>query len=107
MILPGLQGTLAYDRAHRLPPVRERFGYEDLETGSVMLRPEQSHNVNVNLSYQKTLGQHSLYAEAGFIYRDTRDYIQRSIASLSGNREGAYYENYGKVKTVGYNFSVR
>ena len=106
-ILPGLQAKLSYEKAYRLPTVEEMFGDEDLETGSVMLRPEQSHNVNVNLSYQKTLGQHSLYAEAGFIYRDTRDYIQRSIASLSGNREGAYYENYGKVKTVGYNFSVR
>ena len=106
-ILPGLQAKLSYEKAFRLPTIEEMFGDEDLETGSVMLRPEQSHNVNVNLSYQKTLGQHSLYAEAGFIYRDTRDYIQRSIASLSGNREGAYYENYGKVKTVGYNFSVR
>ena len=56
------------------------FGDEDLETGSVMLRPESSHNVNLNMSYQKTLGPHSFYAEAGFIYRDTKDYIQRSIA---------------------------
>lgn len=106
-ILPGLQAKLSYERAYRLPTIEEMFGDEDLETGSVMLRPENSDNVNLNLSYQKTLGLHSLYAEAGFIYRDTKDYIQRSIASLSGNREGAYYENYGKVKTTGYNVSVR
>lgn len=106
-ILPGLQAKLSYERAYRLPTVEEMFGDEDLETGSVTLRPESSHNVNVNLSYHKTLGRHSLYAEAGIIYRDTKDYIQRSIAELSGNREGAFYENYGKVKTTGYNFSVR
>lgn len=106
-ILPGLQAKLSYEKAYRLPTIEEMFGDEDLETGSVMLRPESSHNVNVNLSWQKTLGQHSLYAEAGFIYRDTRDYIQRSIAELSGNREGAFYENYGRVKTTGYNLSVR
>lgn len=106
-ILPGLQAKLSYEKAFRLPTIEEMFGDEDLESGSVMLRPEQSHNVNVNLSYQKTLGRHSFYAEAGFIYRDTKDYIQRSIGELSGNREGAFYENYGKVKTTGYNFSLR
>ena len=106
-ILPGLQAKLSYEKAYRLPTIEEMFGDEDLETGSVMLRPESSHNVNVNLSWQKKIDRHSFYAEGGLIYRDTRDYIQRSIASLSGNREGAYYENYGKVKTLGYNFSLR
>ena len=106
-ILPGLQAKLSYEKACRLPTIEELFGDEDLETGSVMLRPERSDNVNVNLSYQKTLGRHSLYAEGGFIFRDTKDYIQRSIAELSNNREGAFYENYGKVKTVGCNFSLR
>ena len=106
-ILPGLQAKLSYEKAYRLPTIEEMFGDEDLETGSVMLRPESSHNVNVNLSWQKKIDLHSFYAEGGLIYRDTRDYIQRSIASLSGNREGAYYENYGKVKTLGYNFSLR
>ena len=106
-ILPGLQAKLSYEKAYRLPTIEEMFGDEDLETGSVMLRPESSHNVNVNLSWQKKIDRHSFYAEGGLIYRDTRDYIQRSIASLSGNREGAFYENYGKVKTLGYNFSVR
>ena len=106
-IVPGLQAKLSYEKACRMPTIDELFGDEDLETGSVMLRPERSDNVNVNLSYQKTLGLHSFYAEGGFIYRGTRDYIQRSIAELSGNREGAFYENYGKVKTLGCNFSVR
>ena len=106
-IVPGLQAKLSYEKACRMPTIDELFGDEDLETGSVMLRPERSDNVNVNLSYQLTAGQHSLYAEGGFIYRGTRDYIQRSIAELSGNREGAFYENYGRVKTLGCNFSVR
>ena len=60
-ILPGLQAKLSYEKACRLPTIEELFGDEDLETGSVMLRPERSDNVNVNLSYQKTLGRHSLY----------------------------------------------
>lgn len=106
-ILPGLQAKVSYEKAYRLPTVEEMFGDEDLESGSVELRPESSHNVNVNLSYQKAIGLHSMYLEGGFIYRDTRDYIQRSINQLTGNREGASYSNYGKVKTLGYNFSLR
>ena len=106
-ILPGLQVKLSYEKAYRLPTVDEMFGDEDLETGSVTLNPENSHNINAGLSYQRTFGQHSVYAEGGFIYRDTKDYIQRQIAELSGNREGAYYHNYGRVKTKGFNFSAR
>ncbi len=106
-ILSGLQAKLSYERAYRLPTIDEMFGDEDLETGSTMILPENSHNVNFNLSYRKTIGRHTFYVEGGLIYRDTRDYIQRSIASLSGNREGAFYENYGRVKTTGGNVSVR
>ena len=106
-LLPGLQAKLSYEKAYRLPTTEELFGDEDLETGSTMIRPENSHNLNLNLSYRLKAGRHSLYAEGGLIYRDTRDYIQRAIAELSGNREGAFYENYGRVKTTGGNVSVR
>lgn len=107
IILDGLQAKLSYEKACRLPTIEEMFGDEDLETGSVLIRPERSHNFNLSLSWSKSFGNHSLYLEGGMVYRDTRDYIQRSIAELSGNREGAYYENYGKVKTTGFNFSAR
>lgn len=106
-ILPGLQAKLSYEKAYRLPTIEEMFGDEDLETGSVLIRPERSDNVNLSLSWSKSFGRHSLYVEGGLVYRDTKDYIQRSIAELSGNREGAFYENYGKVKTTGYNLSAR
>lgn len=106
-IVDGLQAKLSYEKACRLPTIEEMFGDEDLESGSVLIRPERSDNVNLSLSWSKSFGSHSLYVEGGLVYRDTRDYIQRSIAELSGNREGAYYENYGKVKTTGFNLSAR
>ena len=106
-VLPGLQAKLSYEKAYRLPTTEEMFGDEDLETGSVMIRPENSHNVNFNLSYTRTVGRHSLYVEGSLIYRDTRDYIQRTIAGLDNNREGAFYENYGRVRTTGGSVSVR
>ena len=106
-LLDGLQSKLSYEKAYRLPTIEEMFGDEDLEMGDLSIRPENSHNVNINLSYNKVFGQHSLYAEAGWVYRYTQDYIQRNITDLSGGKEGATYINYGKVETKGYNFSLR
>ena len=83
------------------------FGDEDLESGNISIRPENSNNINVNLSYTKTFGKHSVYVEGGFIYRNTQDYIQRNIQDLSGGKENATYINYGKVLTKGFNISAR
>ena len=106
-ILPDLQVKLSYEKAFRLPTIEEMFGDEDLEDGEVTLRPESSHNVNLNLSYSKTLGKHAIYVEAGGVYRNTQDYIQRNIQDLSGGKQNATYINYGKVLTRGYNISLR
>ncbi len=107
----GFQFKASYEKAYRLPTIEEIFGDEDLEMGDITIKPESSDNINLNLSYNASFGSHSIYVEAGFIYRDTRDYIQRNIASLSGGKFAATYINYGKVKTTGvrasahYNFS--
>jgi outer membrane cobalamin receptor len=106
-ILPDLQAKLSYEKAYRLPTIEEMFGDESLEQGELTLRPEQSHNVNFNLSYNKAFGRHSVYAEGGLVYRDTRDYIQRNIVAQSGGKSAATYINYGKVMTKGYNVSLR
>lgn len=79
----GLQLKASYEKAYRLPTIEEMFGDEDLEMGDISLRPESSHNVNLNLSYNANFGNNNIYVEAGLIYRDTRDYIQRNIMALS------------------------
>ena len=101
------QGKLSYERACRLPNVDELFGDDDLESGSVTLQPEQSHNFNLNLSYTLSSGMHHLLVEVGGIYRDTRDYIQRNVISVGGGRFGASYVNFGRVRTYGLNSSLR
>lgn len=107
----GLQMKASYEKAYRLPTIEEMFGDEDLEVGDMSLKPESSHNINLNLSYNNAFGNNIIYVEAGFIYRDTRDYIQRNILALSGGKSAATYVNYGKVDTKGisvsahYNFS--
>lgn len=103
----GFQLKASYEKAYRLPTIEEMFGDEDLEVGDMELKPESSHNVNLNLSYNATFGQNIVYVEAGFIYRDTRDYIQRNIMALSGGKSAATYVNYGKVDTKGFSFSAR
>jgi outer membrane cobalamin receptor len=106
-ILDGLQAKLSYEHACRLPSIEEMFGDEDLETGEMSIEPEKSHNLNFNLSYNHRFGKHSVYVEGGLVYRNTSDYIQRNISSLSGGKYAATYINYGKVLTKGYNFSAR
>ena len=106
-ILPGLQAKLSYEKAYRLPTIEEMFGDEDLEMGDLSIRPENSDNANLNISYNRVFGKQSLYVEGGLVYRYTRDYIQRNITDLSGGKEGATYVNYGKVETKGFNLSVR
>lgn len=105
--LPGLQVKLSYEKALRLPSVEEMFGDEDLEMGDISIKPESSHNVNVNVAWNASFGAHTLYAEGGLVYRDTRDYIQRNIIDLSGGKAAATYINYGKVLTKGWNASLR
>lgn len=106
-ILKSLQAKLSYEKAYRLPTNEEMFGDEDLETGDISLKPENSDNVNLNLSNNETFGKHSVYVEGGLIYRNTKDYIQRNISDLSGGKYGATYVNHGRVETKGYNISVR
>lgn len=106
-VLPGLQAKLSYEKAYRLPTIEEMFGNEDLEMGDIGIKPEKSDNVNLNISYNKTLGKHGVYVEGGLIYRNTNDYIQRNITDLSGGKQAASYINYGKVLTKGYNLSAR
>lgn len=103
----GFQLKASYEKAYRLPTIEEMFGDEDLEIGDMALKPESSHNVNLNFSYNATFGNNTIYAEAGFIYRDTRDYIQRNILALSGGKAAATYVNYGKVDTKGISLSAR
>ncbi len=103
----GFQLKASYEKAYRLPTIEEMFGDEDLEIGDITIKPESSHNLNLNLSYNGVFDKNVIYAEAGVIYRDTRDYIQRNIMALSGGKSAATYVNYGRVSTFGISVSAR
>ena len=105
-ILKDLQAKLSYEKAYRLPTNDELFGDDDLEAGRAELRPEKSDNLNFNLSYNPQFGRHGLYVEGGVIYRYTKDYIRRGLDRV-GDLNFGIYENHGRVKTKGYNVSLR
>jgi outer membrane receptor protein involved in Fe transport len=101
----GWQLKTSFERAYRLPSENELFGDESLETGDAGLKPENSLNLNVNISYEHTFGKlHSIYFDAGLIYRDTRDYIRRQIEQRYG---GAFYTNHGQVRNWGADIEAR
>ncbi len=106
-IIKNLQAKLSYEHVNRLPTIEELFGDEDLESGRIGLKPEKSHNLNANLSYQFELGRNNLYVEGGLVYRDIEDYIRRNIEQLGGGKVGGTFVNHGKVLTKGYNLSAR
>lgn len=106
--LRELQIKLSYEKAYRLPTSDEIFGDTDLESGTIGLKPENSHNLNLNVNWSRRLSHHTmLLVEGGLIWRDTRDYIQRNVQGIGGNNWGAVYINYGRVLTKGANLSVR
>lgn len=106
-VTQAIQLKLSFERTYRLPTETELFGDEVTETGEITLKPEHSKNVNFNVRYFSHLGQgndHTVYLDAGVIYRDTRDYIRRQIDQRYGN---GYYSNHGQVRTMGIDLEGR
>jgi hypothetical protein len=104
-LLNDFQLKLSYEKTYRLPTDRELFGDEDLEKSNAVLKPEHSNNYNLNVSYDKTFNKtHSLFVDAGFMYRDIRDYIRRALEDMHGT---ASFENHGHVSNIGYNGEIR
>ncbi|MDR0412708.1 MAG: TonB-dependent receptor plug domain-containing protein [Dysgonamonadaceae bacterium] len=106
-VLPGAGWQLkaSFEQAYRLPSENELFGDEALETGDARLKPENSRNVNLNISCERVFRKvHSVYFDAGLVYRHTRDYIRRRIEQRYG---GAFYTNHGQVRNRGVDLEAR
>ena len=106
-LLKTLQTKISYEKSFRLPTDNELFGDGDLEIGNYKLKPENSDNLNVNLSYQPAFKAHSLLVEAGFAYRYIKNYIIRSIISAGANEGSAGSRNHGKVLNMGVDATLR
>lgn len=92
----------SYERAVRLPTLRELFGDGDYEVGAAALRPEQSHNLNFNFSFdQRWHRHHDVRLELGSTLRQVSDYIIRDI----NTKGAAVSRNFGKVSAWGLDLS--
>lgn len=104
LLLKDLQAKLSFEKTYRMPTDRELFGDGDYENGDASIRPESSHNVNLNFSYMHAFcGGHSMSVDAGFNYRRIGDYIIRTI----GSKGTAISANHGKVLGLGGDVTVR
>lgn len=100
-----LQFKASYENTFRLPTDSELFGDGDLVWGNTGLKPEQGKNYNLNISYSGVINKiHAVFVDAGFVYRDTKDYI-RSNPYGSGSR--ATSVNIGGVESYGINVEAR
>lgn len=95
----------SFEKTYRLPTDSELFGDGDMVWGNTDLKPEAGNNYNFNLSYSTVLDKvHAVFADAGFVYRKTEDYI-RSNPYGSGSRASSV--NIGGVESVGLNVEAR
>jgi outer membrane receptor for ferrienterochelin and colicin len=101
------QGKLSYEKTYRLPTDNELFGNEELERGSTGLRAEHSDNYNISLSYGRDFDKtHFIYVDAGYILRNTKDYIRRVTDSYSGKYYASYI-NHGYVRNISLEGEIR
>jgi outer membrane receptor protein involved in Fe transport len=110
VFLKDVQLKLSCEKAFRLPTDSELFGDEDLEQGNTGLKAENSDNYNLNLSLNKEIDRkHFIYADAGFMLRNTKDYIRRIAEAVKSSTQAAYasHVNHGYVRNIGVNGEVR
>lgn len=100
------QLKLSYEHTYRLPTSRELFGSGDgLESGSNRLKPESSDNINLGVSVMLVNNEtNKLFVDGSIYYRNTQDYIRRTINQTQGIASSA---NEGEVVGYGIDFSTR
>lgn len=87
---------LSYEYANRLPDEHEIFGDGRMTKENMSLKPEKSHNVNINGQYSLE-GDHHLALSAGLFYRKVKDIIFLQL-DIPFNR----YINYERSEVKGF-----
>ena len=103
-VLPKLQAKLSYERAYRLPESTEMFGDGLIQQRNPNLKPESSDNANIGLIFEQPIKEHTIFAEANYIYRNTKDFILKDLTTASAITS---YKNLGKVLTKGIEGGVK
>ncbi|WFB63119.1 TonB-dependent receptor [Sphingobacterium sp. WM] len=109
--LKNLQFKASAEKAYRLPNDRELFGDEILDEGNIALKPEESNNYNLGITFNKELNPtFNLYIDWSGYHRDTYNFIQR-MAGRRGdalNGETVFLnKNHGRVTRWGIDLEAR
>ncbi|WEK33555.1 MAG: TonB-dependent receptor plug domain-containing protein [Candidatus Pseudobacter hemicellulosilyticus] len=88
---------LSYEYANRLPDENEIFGDGLMTKENMSLKPEKSHNVNLNGQYTLESEKHTLTLSAGLFYRKVKDIIFLQL-DIPFNR----YINYERSEIKGF-----
>lgn len=86
----------SYENANRLPDEYEIFGDARLVKENMDLKPEKSHNINLNARYSVVDGAQSFAVSTGLFYRHVRDIIFLQL-DIPFNR----YINYEEAEIKG------
>ncbi|WP_442591422.1 TonB-dependent receptor [Pedobacter sp. AW31-3R] len=104
-----LQFKLSYEMAYRLPEGSELFGDGLNQIANPDLKPENSDNINVGLSYFFKLNHsHRFSVDANYVYRSADDYIRAVLGSLQSNGSRTLrYENQRSVRNNSVDANLR
>ncbi|WP_437918029.1 TonB-dependent receptor [Sphingobacterium sp. LRF_L2] len=101
-----LQTKFSFENTLRLPTTEELFGNETYNAGNISLQPERSNNFNLNLIYDMTLQNvHQLEFALGLTYRNTKDFIIRSVGGSAS--APSTLSNHGLVDNKGISGEVK
>lgn len=104
-INPNLQLKTSYELTNRMPEAQEIFGDVENQEGNPGLKPEQSNNLNVGLSYNFALNKdNSILLNANGIYRRADNFIYNR---LNNNQSKLVADNREGVSTWGGDAEIR
>lgn len=95
----------SYEHSVRLPLARELLGNGTTVYPNMKLRPESSDNWNIGGYGTARFGKgHMLFYEAGFFYRNVKDYIHAVVSEAEGMMQ---YDNVSDVSIKGVEGELR
>ena len=101
----NLQLKTSYELTNRMPEAQEIFGDVENQEGNANLKPEQSNNVNLGISYGFALDKdNTILLTANGIYRHADNFIYNR---LNNNQSKLVADNRDGVKTWGGDAEIR
>lgn len=104
-LTPNLQIKSSYELTNRMPEAQEIFGDVENQEGNPSLKPEQSNNVNLGISYAFAINPDNKFmVNANAIYRQSTNFIYNR---LNNNQSKLVADNRDGVRTVGGDGEIR